>query len=201
MMESDIVRKLILAVLMLVGCASVAAAETQMVDLPVNARVRAMTYAYCLTGDDGGIRHLLAERMVYTGRFTQAEADSTAAGWVAAGYCADALATADGRMPGLRAAVAAALAAEGFTVSEPITQQAIAMDAANKGFFSWLGKALRAVGNAISGAFSVGGSGHYEYYETGATKVCDRQWHVTVGSGGGAYEPTPFYPEPRPGAD
>jgi hypothetical protein len=46
--------------------------------------------------------------------------------------------------------------------------------------------------------FSAGGSGHYEYFETGGVKICDREWHVTVGGGGDAYEPTPFYPE-RPG--
>lgn len=194
-------KKLILAVAMLLGFASAAVAETQMVDLPVNARVRAMTYAYCVTGDNNGIRHLLAERMVYTGQINPAQAQTLAAGWVAAGYCADSLATADGRMPGLRAAVTAALAAEGFNLTQPITQQAAVLNAANKSFWSWLGKAIRAVGAAISGGFSAGGSGHYEYYESGAVKICDRQWHITVGAGGSDYDPTPFYPEERPGND
>lgn len=187
-------KKLILAAAMLLGFASAAVAETQMVDLPVNARVRAMTYAYCVTGDNAGIQHLLTERMVFTGQINPAQAQTLAAGWVAAGYCADSLATADGRMPGLRAAVISALAAEGFTVNTPVTQQAAALDAASKGFFSWLGKAFKAIGGALSNVFSAGGSGHYEYYESGAVSVCDRQWHVTVGGGGGGYEPTPYFP-------
>lgn len=188
-----IMRKLLSALILAFTASSVAAQEG-MIDLPVNGRVRAMTYGYCLTGDDAGIRHLLAERMVTTGAFTPAQAESTAAAWVAAGYCADSLATADRRFPTLRAAVTAELAAEGFTTDRPLTEQAIALDAASKGFFSWLGKAFRAVGKALGNVFSAGGSGHYEYYESGAKKVCDRQWHVNVGGGGGAYEPTPFYP-------
>lgn len=192
-------KRLIVAVLMFLGSASVAAAETQMIELPVNAQVRALTYAYCLTGDRPGITHLLAERIAFASQASPAQARRAAEAWVADGFCADTLASAERAMPGARAAVTAALAEEGFNVTEPITQQAIQKDAESKGFFSWLGKAVKAVGKALGGMFSAGGSGHYEYYETGQVQVCDREWHVTVGGGGGGYEPTPFYPEGGPG--
>lgn len=190
----------IFTALILIFSASAAAAQDGMVDLPVNGRVRVMTYGYCLTGDNAGIQHLLAERIAFTGAFNQTQARTLAADWVAAGYCAESLATADQRFPTLRALVTTALAAEGFNVNQPLTQQAVALDAASKGFFSWLGKAFKAIGAALSSVFSAGGSGYYEYYETGQTKICDRQWHITVGSGGGGsspYDPTPFYPTGR----
>ena len=181
--------------LILIFAASAAAAQDGMIDLPVNGRVRAMTYSYCVTNDTAGITHLLAERIAFTGQFNQAQAQTIAADWVARGYCADSLATADGRFPTLRAAVAEAWAAEGFNIGmPPITQQAIALDEASKGFFSWLGKAFRAVGKVLGNIFSAGGSGHYEYYENGQVKICDRSWYARVGGGGDAYEPTPFYP-------
>ncbi len=192
-------KRVIIAAVMLFASASTVFAQSTMAELPVNPEVRAMTYTYCLTGDLDGIRHLLAQRIAFTGQYTQAQAQRGAAAWVADGYCQETLASADSAMPGLRSAAIAALADQGFTIDRPITQQAVEMDAAeSKGFFSWLGKAIRAVGRAISGVFSAGGSGHYEYYENGNMKICDRQWHVGFGSGGSEFEPSPFYPDPNP---
>ncbi|MGF1625793.1 MAG: hypothetical protein ACFCVH_12995 [Alphaproteobacteria bacterium] len=185
--------------LVLFGTGAAASAQSDMIDLPVNHEIRVLTYAYCLTGDQRGIRHVLAQRIAFTGKFTQSQAETSAAGWVASGYCADTLASAERAMPGLRAAATAALQAEGFNARQPITEQAIARDAANKGFFSWLAGGLRAIGNAISNLFRASGSGHYEYYESGQTKICDRQWEVRIGGGGEGMEPTPFFPEPGRG--
>lgn len=188
----------IVALLVLFGSGTFAAAQEDMLELPVNNRTRVMTYTYCLTNDQPGIQQLLAQRIAFAGASRQ-QAQATASAWIADGYCADTMATAEGLMPGLRQAATAALAEEGFTVSQPITEQAVAKDEASKGFFAWLGKAFKAVGSALGNLFSAGGSGHYEYYENGQTKVCDRNWHVRVGGGGGAFEPTPFYPDPNQG--
>ena len=159
----------------------------------------ALLGAFAVALSRSGITHLLAQRIAFTGQYNQAQSRNMAADWVAKGYCAESMASAESAAPGLRAAVTAALAEEGFNITEPLTQQAVALDQASKGFFGWLGKAFKAVGKALGGLFHAEGSGTYEYYENGNKKSCDRQWSVGFGSGGEAFEPTPFYPDPNPG--
>jgi hypothetical protein len=170
------------------------ATSPDMVELPVNTKIRAMTYLYCVTGDDAAIADLLAQRLVQSGGFTDADAAPFATDWLNSQYCSEQIAAADQAYPALRAEVTALLEQDGYSASRPITAQAASKSGGKGGFLKRIGKIINGVAAILTAGASAQGQGHYTYHETGEKASCDRSWSVTVGSGGEGYRPTPYYP-------
>lgn len=156
--------------------------------LPVNDRVREMTLAYCLTGDEAAAAEVLAKRLLVTGRFGISDAGAVAAAWVGAGYCAAYIAAAEAALPGAAIEAAGALHADGFTVHEPLSRQAGAKEA---GYFGALDGAFAAVGRALDRAYRHAGAGVVLCTGTAAARLCDESWAVRVNAAGEGFAPSP----------
>jgi hypothetical protein len=192
-----------LATLATLALAPAAQAE-EMIDLPVNHDTTALTYLYCLTGDDKAVSDLLRQRLEFAG-VERPSANQTARKWVGEGYCREFLARSVEVAPQLREQVTAKLIEDGFTLNRPITEQvddgATTSKSVFKKIFKGIGRLIKTIFGG--GGFGAGGNGSYnETTVTNAdgssttTKTCDRSWYVGTGGGGKDFGPTPYFPEP-----
>lgn len=179
------------AVLLL--CAAPALAAEEMLELPVNERILAMTYVYCLTGDEAGAADMLAQRIEFAGG-----RPSDAEGWVRAGYCDELLKAADAAVPRLKRGVTKRLRDAGFDPAVPFSEQEPPDDGGTQASI------FKKIGRFLAGLFSGGGGGAggeatyitYSNSETGESmSYCDRSWGIGKGKFDDAAEPIPFNPE------